>query len=634
MTMQLSKQVRPKKIGLFSTPWPLYNRPSIQLGALQAYLRQQFPELQVISHHFYLQLAAALGYRTYQEISRKSWQAESVYAALLYPERTAILKKLFYKEAGSAPGKPIDFHSLVSAVKTASDDLIGKIDWNAFGLAGFSICFCQLTSALYFIRQIKRSHPTLPVVVGGSLVSGINPEEFFPAFPEIDFLIRGEGENPIGRLVQTILKDGVFPDTTGNPGLLSRNTRPSEFHPAFDQVDQLDGLPLPIYDDYFRLLASFPPGLRFFPNLPVEISRGCWWAAGQEKRGQRGCAFCNLNLQWQGYRHKSPSVVVRQIDALTSRHQSLSVSIVDNVLPMKQAATIFSKLTGLGKDLDLFCELRAAVPPAVLAAMRRAGVRTVQIGIEALSSRLLRKMNKGATTIQNIETMKNCEELGIVNSSNLILHFPGSDEEDVAETLRCLEFVLPFRPLKAIEFRLGSGSPVMNGAKQYGIKATYNHPHYRLLLPPETSDRVQWIHRAYRGDLLHQKKLWKEVKLRIAAWQADYAALRRDSDQGPILGYQDGRDFLIIRQKRPGKEPLIHRLKGRSREIYLFCRRRRKVGNILAHWKDVPADKLLSFLAMMVEKRLMFEEKGVYLSLASALAASQTFSIPLQSPYE
>ena len=45
------------------------------------------------------------------------------------------------------------------------------------------------------------------------------------------------------------------------------------------------------------------------------------------------------------------------------------------------------------------------------------------LGIEALSTRLLEKLNKGTTAIQNLEIMKHCEALNISNISNLILCF-------------------------------------------------------------------------------------------------------------------------------------------------------------------------------------------------------------------
>jgi len=130
---------------------------------------------------------------------------------------------------------------------------------------------------------------------------------------------------------------------------------------------------------------------------------------------------------------------------------------MDNLLPLKTSRDIFSRIERLGKDFRLFGEIRATTPGRVLEVMQAAGMQGVQIGIEALSTRLLKKLNKGTTAIQNIEIMKHCEMTGITNSSNLILYFPGSDQEDVIETLRNLDFVLPFRPLKIVHFWLGFG---------------------------------------------------------------------------------------------------------------------------------------------------------------------------------
>jgi hypothetical protein len=53
--------------------------------------------LEVQAHHFYLQLAAAIGYGVYKNISERTWLAESVSAALLYPEREAAIESLFRK---------------------------------------------------------------------------------------------------------------------------------------------------------------------------------------------------------------------------------------------------------------------------------------------------------------------------------------------------------------------------------------------------------------------------------------------------------------------------------------------------------------------------------------------------------
>jgi hypothetical protein len=183
-----------KKVGLFSAPWPLYNRPSIQLGALKAYVKRRFPSLAAEAHHLYLSIAESVGYDTYQAISKKSWVAESVYAALLFPERAATVSTLFKKQ-GSPLIRSTDFHALTARVKKASDGLIAGINWQQFGLVGFSVSLCQLTSTLYFIRRIKALNPALMVVVGGSSLSGLSSPGLFTHFPEIDMVVTGEGES-------------------------------------------------------------------------------------------------------------------------------------------------------------------------------------------------------------------------------------------------------------------------------------------------------------------------------------------------------------------------------------------------------------------------------------------------------
>ena len=147
-----------KPIVLVSTPWPLYSRPSIQLGALKAYLKSKFPKLQIKALHLYLKVAEKIGYKLYHEISVRTWPAESIYAALLFPKRINEIKKVFYREAKNNTWlRKTDFDALTAGIKEASDNMIKVIDWGKFGLAGFSICLCQLTSSLYFIRKIKKT---------------------------------------------------------------------------------------------------------------------------------------------------------------------------------------------------------------------------------------------------------------------------------------------------------------------------------------------------------------------------------------------------------------------------------------------------------------------------------------------
>ncbi|MBW2410144.1 MAG: hypothetical protein JRF72_10130, partial [Deltaproteobacteria bacterium] len=204
-----NKSIRPfDKIALISTPWPLYSRPSIQLGTLKAFLQTHISDLQIDVFHFYLSLAQTIGYRLYHEISERTWLAESVYAALLYPGRFKKAAALFRKEsAGNSILAPVKFRALATRVKQATDIFLNGQNWGAYRLLGFSISFCQLTSALFVIRCIKRKFPNLIIVVGGASTGGRAAHGFLKKFPEIDVVVSGEGELPFHQIIEHFRKD-------------------------------------------------------------------------------------------------------------------------------------------------------------------------------------------------------------------------------------------------------------------------------------------------------------------------------------------------------------------------------------------------------------------------------------------
>jgi hypothetical protein len=69
--------------------------------------------------------------------------------------------------------KKIEFKTLTRKIKKATDTFVNSHHWQAYGLIGFSISLCQLTSALYVIKRIKKKLPEATIVVGGVLTPAI-----------------------------------------------------------------------------------------------------------------------------------------------------------------------------------------------------------------------------------------------------------------------------------------------------------------------------------------------------------------------------------------------------------------------------------------------------------------------------
>jgi ribosomal peptide maturation radical SAM protein 1 len=601
------------RIALLSTPWPLFNRPSIQLGSLKAFLLREFPRGRVDALHLYLNFAEALGYDLYRRISERTWLSESLFAALLYPDRITRIER-FWK--GHAKGRTLkqDFPKICNDLRAESDRLLAAISWPSYHLVGFSICYGQLTSSLYFMQKIKDAAPEGKIVAGGSACARDMGLSLLKTFPAIDFVVSGEGEKPLLHLVRRLFRTPGSAGPEPLPGLLTRQTGMPN---GSSQVTSLDDLPVPDFSDYFDRLAALRTERRFFPVLPVEMSRGCWWRKASTHSVRRGCAFCNLNVEWKGYRAKSPKKIASEIRHLVETYQVLSLSFMDNLLPPSRLKEAFHRIAGLGKDLRLFCEIRSTTTRADLIAMADAGMVEVQVGIESLSTSLLKKLNKGTTAIQNLEIMKLCEAGDLPRlASNLITQSPGSDREDVKETLANLHYALPFRPLKTTPFWLGYGSPVWLEPGAHGIRMIQNHPYYKNLFPPEILGALTLMIQGYQGDLKAQKRLWRPVNQAVISWEKTYKALHRTPAKGPILSYRDGGNFLIIQERRHGRHDMTHRLRGTSRSIYLFCEENRGIEEILHRYPGFGQEKVLSFLGMMVENKLMFREGQRYLSLA------------------
>jgi radical SAM superfamily enzyme YgiQ (UPF0313 family) len=224
-----------------------------------------------------------------------------------------------------------------------------------------------------------------------------------------------------------------------------------------------------------------------------------------------------------------------EVELLTRKYRCLDFAFTDNALPPAQADRFFTAMAGNGKDTRFFAEIRSVNKPEQYDRFHRGGLDSVQIGIEAFSNSLLKRMNKGATVMDNLAAMKYCAAAGIRLDGNLIVEFPGSTEKEAAETLRTLEFVLPFRPLTAAGFFLGHGSPVWNNPGKYGVKTIRHHPYNRQLYPDTILSRLELLIKQGHGDRDRQKTIWRPVRKKIREWAAFH---ENRADKNPALRYR------------------------------------------------------------------------------------------------
>jgi ribosomal peptide maturation radical SAM protein 1 len=590
----------PFKLALLSMPWSIFNRPSIQLGALKSYLERE-TNCRVDNYHPYLQLAKNITTDIYNQIGLSGWAGEALFTPLLFPEKKTDARKLFRQCLAGKINPLPNFDELVTRVEQSYSQWLSKISLNQYSLIGFSICFSQLFPSLYLAKRIKEKYTNVPIVFGGSSCSGDIGESLIQHFPTIDYLIDGEGEHQLLQLCHFLT--GQLKTLPGKIRTQSPHPVAKADHPAVSL--KIDDLPYPDYTPYFQEMNELFPDQPFIPMLPIEFSRGCWW---------NRCTFCNLNLQWQNYRSKNSDRMVTETLHLAETHQCLHFTFTDNALPPREADQFFKKLLKKEIDFDFFAEIRIITDAKRLRLYRQAGLKTVQVGIEALSTSLLIKMAKGTTTIDNIAAMKMCSGSAIRMEGNLITDFPTTTAQEIDETLKNLDFVLPFLPLQVASFFLGYGSPIHARTKNFSIEKVIPHSKNRRLFPKDYLYSMTMLINSYRGDKKLQQQQWQPVKQKVRAWQKFHN--NRTGKREHPLHYRDGSTFLIIRQERISGAPLLHRLRGTSRKIYLFCDRPQNITSLLTAFPAVAEPALRKFIIEMCVKLLMFQEDDRILSLA------------------
>ena len=134
--------------------------------------------------------------------------------------------------------------------------------------------------------------------------------------------------------------------------------------------------------------------------VPVETSRGCWWGQVQH------CTFCGLNPLTMRFRSKSASRAIADFLRAHDEATGWRIYVVDNIVSRRYFTDVFPHLEGA--NLDIFYETKSNLREQEVQQFARAGVRSIQPGIEGLGTEILALMKKGVKGYQNIELLKWC----------------------------------------------------------------------------------------------------------------------------------------------------------------------------------------------------------------------------------
>jgi ribosomal peptide maturation radical SAM protein 1 len=619
------------RVALVSMPWGSVRAPSLALGILKECVRKAGFDAEV----FYLNIAFAkrLGLEIYDSIASNAFiEAEWFFSYNLFgPNGDRSMNNEWSEIAETGLGGSL-IHTLLgqrsqeetvnllneiaqTQVPEFIDDCLETVPWSHFDLVGFSTTFAQSLASLLMAKRIKEVSPRTRIVFGGANVDSAMGNEFVRRFDWIDYVVHGEGERALAKLLHNLAQGNDVPID----GVSARISDTVALSSVSQPLSNLDESPIPDYTDYIDQLKRADFLGRFPLRLYFETSRGCWW--GQKHH----CTFCGLNGSTMAFRHKSVSRALGEIFFLADTYRCLNFFATDNIFSMTYFKEFLPRIEQASLDFGFFYEIKANLTRTQVKQLAAAGIRAVQPGIESLSSRLLKLMDKGTTAIQNIYLLKLCKEYSIVPSWNILTGFPGERAEDymgLDEMFLTLIHLQPPGALSAINFE--RFSPYHSNPNRYGLNLKYADA-YDLIYP---SDAVSLEEIAYFFQDTSPRRSDPELEEHLHRARSVWRYwVQSNASTEHYCFYRRGPSHLIIHDRRPKSltersRPRQLVLSGNMAKIYEYCADIRSLRAICEYvHPSVPLadtiEEIRSMLDRLVSERLMLTEDDRYLALAS-----------------
>jgi ribosomal peptide maturation radical SAM protein 1 len=322
-------------------------------------------------------------------------------------------------------------------------------------------------------------------------------------------------------------------------------------------VQDLDALPTPDHSDYFRSIARAGSSSRGGSIVPLESSRGCWWAA------REACAFCGVNGELRGYRSKSPDRILTELKELAFAWPGRLLDVVDNLVSRRFVTDVLTRLPSGGDSPLLYFKVRPDISRSDLEAIASAGAR-LMCGIESLDDRLLTLMGKGSDGLEGIRLLKRCADLGVSVDWNLLCRLPGESFRDYVGQVDLMHTITHLQPPAAVPNVLVERfSTCWNLAAERGFGKLRPAAAYRHVYPFAESDLREIAYYFdheyqpdFRASLQHRRLIrgaedWRRrhphAELRMLR-TAEGAALVVDSRQSdpPVTVALDSLELLLL----------------------------------------------------------------------------------------
>jgi anaerobic magnesium-protoporphyrin IX monomethyl ester cyclase len=299
-------------------------------------------------------------------------------------------------------------------------------------LVGLSSMAWQYDTCLKLVKLIKQMLPEVKIVIGGYHATLMHEE--IAASSEaalIDFMIRGEGEEACRRLVNALTGKDRLEDIAS----LSYKRNGHFINNERDELLDLSRLKPPIRDKR-RLTWGY-----HIMNSKVEVmetSRGC----------TRTCNYCSMrHMYGQSFRTYPIENVLKNLDDIYYNRKTRWVFVADDniVLNPERVIEICDAIIARNyKNLNIIVQadcISMSRNEAMVSKMSQAGMRTIFLGVENVSTKNLAAAGKGNIVNASRKAVEMCHKYDMMVLAGLIFGFPDDEEEDIIENYRFLKSI-------------------------------------------------------------------------------------------------------------------------------------------------------------------------------------------------
>jgi anaerobic magnesium-protoporphyrin IX monomethyl ester cyclase len=300
------------------------------------------------------------------------------------------------------------------------------------------------------IAQLVKEWVPKAVVVFGGIHATFLSEQTLEYYPQVDYVVRGEGEQTTIELLE-YLQDGGNPEEI--EGLTYRKDGRIIETPPRTKLKDLDRLPFPEYIEHYSHIEG---GGR--KSGAMITSRGC--------RG--GCNYCSVPKFWGKSRFRSPLNVVDEMEYLVKVHDVGYIRVMDDTfsVDMERASVICEEILRRGLKVQWRCATRTdCVSRELLQLMKKAGCTRVSFGVESGSPKILKNIHKMVDLLQIEDACRWTKETGIILETCFMVGNVGETQETINETKALIQRIKPH------EFRVSNSVYIFPGTPLYRFAA-------------------------------------------------------------------------------------------------------------------------------------------------------------------